>query len=72
MEDPFEVKLDRALAFLQGVKDIPTLLRIMETLGITPDQSLDITNRRTICRALTYYLNDEKRFSDPQIDEQCE
>ncbi len=72
MDDPFEVKLDRAIAFLQGVKDIPTVMRIMDALKIRPTGGLDVTNRRALTRALTNYLNDESRLADPEIDQQCD
>ncbi len=68
----FEVKLDKTIAYLREVKDIKTLLRIMEALGMTPTENLDIRDRRAITRALTNYLNDERRLSDPQFGHQCD
>ena len=59
MDRLFEEKLDKALAYLQGVKDIPTLMQIMNILGLEPGGMLDVTDRRKIVRAMTRYLNDE-------------
>ena len=58
-----EVKLDRALLFVQGCKDLPTIHQIMNVLEITTSSGLDKNDRRAVVRALIGYLNDQTLFT---------
>ncbi len=53
-----EVKLDRAMLFVQGCKDLPTLHQIFNLLEATPGPGMDGNNRRDVTRVLVGYLND--------------
>ncbi len=53
-----EVKLDRAMLFVQGCKDLQTLQQIFNLLEISPGVGMDGNNRRDVVRALVGYLND--------------
>ena len=53
-----EVKLDRTLLYINGIKELPFLIQIMTVLEIQPGPNLDITNRRSVNRALLRFLND--------------
>ncbi len=72
MEDPFETKLDRVLAYLQGVKDIPTLQKIMGALKIKPSPQLNMSDRREVVRALTSYLNDDRNMQGADVEEKLD
>ena len=53
-----EGKLDRALLFVQRVKDLSTLQQILNVLELMPSDGLDGTDRRSLVRNLINYLND--------------
>ncbi len=68
----FETKLDQVVAYLQGVKDLPTLKNILTALNLKPPATLDMTDRRAVVRALTNYLNDEGYAQNPRMDQKLD
>ena len=70
--DAFETKIDKVLAYLQGVQDLPTLKNILNALNVKPPPTLDMTDRRAVVRALTSYLNDEEHNQNPRMDQKLD
>jgi hypothetical protein len=65
----FDQKLDRVLAYLQGVKDVPTVRAAMNIFQILPSEGLDANDRRCLVRAFTTYLCDDKIIhEDPDFE----
>ena len=69
-ETAFDQKLDRVLAYLQGVKDVPTVRAAMNIFQILPSDGLDATDRRCLVRAFTTYLCDDKIINEDAEFEQ--
>ncbi len=61
--EKIQTKLDRALLFVQGVKDLPTIKQVMNVMEILPGVGLDENDRRALTRALIGYLNDPNVIS---------
>ena len=61
--DAFDSKMDKVIALLQGIQEIDILIKIMSVLGLTPGPKMDITDRRSMIRALNRYLNNEENIS---------
>ena len=57
-----EGKLDRTLLYINGIKELPFLIQIMTILELEPGLNLDITNRRSVNRALLRFLNDRNEM----------
>ena len=57
--DAFDSKMDKVIALLQGIQEIDILMEIMSVLGLKPGPKMDITDRRSMIRALNRYLNNE-------------
>ena len=59
-----EAKLDRAMIFVQRVRDLPTLIQIMNVMAISPTEDLEINDSRSVKRLIVRYLNDPVNISN--------
>ena len=50
--EAFGAKMDKVIALLQGIKEVNILIKIMSVLGLQPGPRMDITDRRSMIRAL--------------------
>ena len=61
-----EAKLDRAMIFVQRVRDLPTLIQIMNVMAISPSEEVDINDSRSVKRLLVRHLNDPMNVSSEE------
>ncbi len=48
------------------------MIKIMEALNIKPSSRLNMSDRRTVVRALTNFLNDENKVSEPNFEQKLD